>query len=180
MMEFKRGKAPKILKDNKEDWTDNYLNGSAFHWHNKQSQLLEKLKDMTLSHCAFCDDILSPIGSADGQIEHFRPKKKYKRYAFAWNNLYPICDLCNGTKGERFDKLLLRADERDFKFSKWFRFDPNTFELKPMKLNPNWKRAEITIKLYGLNKKISRRQFEYDRIINGEYSNKNYQPFRFI
>ncbi len=182
MIKMKRNKIPVFLKNNKKKWTNAFLTGSSFSWHNKQKELLKSLKDMTLSHCAFCDDILVPKGSDNGEIEHFRPKEKYKKYAFAWANLYPICRSCNGTKNDRFDKLLLRPDENEFNFSNWFRLDPSTFELKPEKIgNPNWIRAEITIELYGLNKnKTTRRLFEHDRIANNQYENKDNQPFRFI
>ncbi len=182
MIKMKRSKIPDFLKDNKKTWTDSFINGSTFTWHNKQKELLKLLKNMTSSHCAFCDDVLVPKGSDIGEIEHFRPKSKFKHLAFAWANLYPICRSCNGTKGVWFNKLLLRPDEKDFCFSDWFRIDPSTFELKPVKIgNPNWKRAEITIKLYGLNaKKTTRRQFEYDKIIINQYINKDHQPFRFM
>lgn len=182
MIKMKRNRTPIFLKNNKKIWTDSYLNGSPFSWHNKQKELLKLLKNMTADHCAFCDDVLVPKGSDNGEIEHFRPKEKYKKHAFAWSNLYPICRSCNGTKNDRFKRLLLRPDEKGFAFSNWFRIDPSTFELKPIKIgNTNWKRAEITIQLYGLNeKKTERRLFEHDRIINNQYANKNNQPFRFM
>jgi len=182
MIKMKRSKIPTFLKDSKKTWTDSFVNGSTFSWHNKQKELLKLLKNMTASHCAFCDDVLVPKGSDNGEIEHFRPKGKYKKFAFAWANLYPICRSCNGTKNDRFDKLLLRPDENDFCFSDWFRLDPSTFELKPVKIgNPNWERAKITIELYGLNeKKTTRRQFEHDNIIKNNYKTKDNQPFRFM
>ena len=183
MIKIKRTKAPKFLSENKKTWTKNYILGSKFNWHAKQNQILKHLKFMTLSHCAFCDDTLIPKGSAKGQIEHFRPKEKYKYYAYAWANLYPICSHCNTSKKDRFDRLLLRPDEIKYEFIDWFRLDLITFEIKPVfQEKINMKRSKQTIKLYGFNKidKINRRRYVYNEIINNKYSNKNEQPFRFI
>jgi len=183
MIVITRKKSPQFLRINKKRWTISYINGSAFDWHGKQNEILTELKLMSKNHCAFCDDLLFPVVGEIGEIEHFRPKSKFKNLAYAWANLYPICSRCNGTKNDRFDTLLLRPDEKGYKYSDWFRLDPNTFELKPQKLgNPNWLRAEKTIELYGLSKndKITRRQYEFIEIKKGKYSNINIQPFRFI
>ena len=183
MIKMKRTKAPKFLSKNKNTWTKEFISGYKFSWHGKQKQVLKYLKILTLSHCAFCDDTLMPKGSATGQIEHFRPKEKYKNYAYAWANLYPICSHCNASKKDRFNKLLLRPDEFKYNFFDWFRIDPITFEIKPVfQEKKNMKRSEQTIKLYGLNKidKINRRRYVYNEIINHKYSNKNEQPYRFI
>jgi len=183
MIALKRTEEPKFLQENKEKWTVELINGGNFSWHKKQKELLEKLKSMTKNHCAFCDDLISPLGSDVSEIEHFKPKEKYKKLAFEWTNLFPICRHCNGTKKDRFDELLLKPDIENYCFNEWFRFDLNTFELKAKKLgNSEWIRAEITIKLYGFNKdiKVERREFEFDEIIRGKYDNFDKQPFRFI
>ncbi len=183
MVKLERKKAPDFLQANKQNWTELFVNGAVFTWHNKQAEILECLKAMSLNHCAFCDDLLFPHVGEKGEIEHFRPKEKYKKYAYAWANLYPICRRCNAAKGERFDKLLLRPDRKGYEFSDWFRLDPNTFELKPKKLgNPNWEIAAKTIELYGLSKedKNARRQYEFDKIQKGEYDKVENRPFRFL
>ena len=183
---MERKSAPSFLNSNKKKWTDNYAAGAVFTWHNKSDEILKLLKLLTASHCAFCDDVLIPKGSDAGEIEHFKPKGKYKELAYEWTNLYPICRHCNGTKSDRFNNLLLRPDEKGFEFSEWFRYDPITFKIKPARVenieNIEWKRAKKTIELYGFNKpkKIDRRQYEYDEIINNKYQNKDNQPFRFI
>lgn len=187
MIKMNRGKRPQVLKENKDEWTSKYIETEKWrtNWHGKREEILKELLENTNYHCAFCDEILSPIGSGDAEIEHFRPKNKgkYPLFAFAWANLYPICRHCNSTKGERFDKLLLRPDEKGFDFFDWFILDTTTFELKPKKLgNPDWKRAEKTIDLYGLNKKTKkeRRKIVYQRIIQKFYPNKEEQPFRYM
>jgi len=142
---------------------------------------MAELKNTTNCHCAFCDDVLMPIGSAKGQIEHFKSKEEYKLLAYSWLNLFPICEMCNSTKGKKFDFQLLRPDANGFRFEKWFYFDTKTFKIMPKKLgNPNWQRAETTIEIYGLNKpeKIQRRAFIYSEFSNS--LNIHNQAFRFM
>jgi len=183
MIAISRIDQPQFLKDNQNHWTHLYINGGSFSWQNKHKELLSELKKMSKNHCAFCDDLLFPFVGEIGEIEHFKPKEKYKDLAYEWANLYPICRRCNSTKNDRFDDLLLRPDETSYIYSDWFRLDPNTFELKPQKLgNIHWQRAEKTIELYGLSKedKITRRQFEFIEIKKGKYNHIDIQPFRFI
>jgi len=182
MVAITREKSPDFLNDKQKDWTLLYINGGTFSWHGIQDKLLGELKLMTKNHCAFCDDLLFPEVGEIGNIEHFKPKSKFKDLAFDWENLYPICSRCNGTKNNRFDSLLLRPDEQGYKYSEWFRLDPCTFELKPQKLNPNWQRAAKTIELYGLSKedKNTRRLYEFEEIKKGSYNDIDYQPFRFM
>jgi len=117
MIALTRRKTPQVLKNNTQRWTSLFINGAPFTWHGKQKILLTELKLMSQNHCAFCDDLLYPVVGEIGEIEHFRPKENYKYLAFAWANLYPICRRCNGTKNDRFDKLLLRPDEIGYKFT---------------------------------------------------------------
>ncbi len=183
MMTIIRIDAPLFLKENQATWTESYISGATFSWHQKDEEIRTKLKEMSNYHCAFCDDLLFPKSGEIGEIEHFKPKTAYKELAFEWTNLYPICRRCNGTKNDKFDDLLLRPDSEDYKYSDWFCLDLSSFKLKPFKLaNPNWKRAEKTIELYGLNKddKIKRRQDEFAKIRNEDYKDIDNQPFRYI
>jgi len=185
MMSMQRTVAPDFHKTNWKKWTREYIQSGNWNtsFHNKHAEILETLRQSTHSHCAFCDDLLYPEVGEMGQIEHFRPKNSFRHFAYVWGNLYPICQRCNNTKGERFDYLLLQPDSKAYIFSDWFRLDLSTFKLLPEKLgNSNWKRAEKTIELYGLNKadKIERRKKEFCKIKDGNYKNQDNQPFRFI
>jgi len=186
MMTMKRTSPPNCLKKNWKSWTTNYIRTGKWNstYYKNRDEISEKLKNNTLYHCAFCDDLLIPAGSADEQIEHFRPKEKFKCYAYVWLNLYPCCSICNGTKKDNFDSLLLKPDAKDYEFDNWFRLDYNSFELKHQYLLdfPDIQRVEKTIKLYGLNKakKVNRRKYEYNQIIKGKYDNLDEQPFRFM
>jgi len=185
MMNMQRNNAPDFLAKNWKAWTKEDIDQgrTVAYWHKKQEDILNALKQLTDNHCAFCDDLLHPFSADKGQIEHFRPYATCKAFAYAWGNLYPICVRCNQTKGDRFDSTLLRPDAKNFEFEQWFRLDINTFELKPVKLgNPDWQRAQTTIKIYGLNKedKKQRREVEFDNIKKGSYSEIKNQPFRFM
>ncbi len=182
-MTMNRTQEPQFLKDNKNKWTCDYVKTGKWNtnWHGHSSEILKELKNITDSHCAFCDDSLMPKGGIKGQIEHLKPKDEYKLLAYAWLNLFPCCEMCNTTKGKKFDSSLLRPDSNGFSFRYWFYIDFGTFEIKPKKLgNPEWKRAEKTIEIYGLNKpeKIERRIFAYHNPI--ESKNINNQAFRFM
>jgi uncharacterized protein (TIGR02646 family) len=65
---------------------------------------------MLFSHnkCCFCEQILNIATSGthrddDFSREHFRPKSKYWWLAYSWDNLLPVCKVCNGSKEDDFD-----------------------------------------------------------------------------
>ena len=164
---MERTNEPQFLKDNKKCWTSDYKKTGRWNsnWHGYYPDLLRELKKTTKSHCAFCDEALMPVGGAPEEIEHLKPKSNYPLLAYVWINIFPCCTKCNRTKSNRFDALLLRPDATGFSFDKWFYFDFNSFEVLPKKIgNPNWIRAERTIKIFGLNKpeKIQRRAFFFN------------------
>jgi len=181
MMFVNRTKEPIFLTNNKKEWTTNYLKTNNWRkdWYGYHGDLLNELKFITNYHCAFCDDVLTPVGSSKGQIEHFKPKVKFKCHSYLWLNLFPCCEICNQAKGDKFDNLLLRPDAIDFEFNKWFVINYLTFEISANKLvNKKWQRAEKTIEIYGLNNKdkIDRRRYVYYNTLNFV----NNQPFRFM
>ncbi len=185
MIKMQRTIAPSFFDNNWKKWTKKYIETKKWNssWHSKRGKIIKELKQMTNNHCAFCDVLLFPEADQDGQIEHFRPKSKFSCYAYAWGNLYPICERCNKIKSNKYNDLLLRPDAKNYDFFDWFRLNIFTFKLEPYKLgNPNWKRAEKTIRIYKLNDedKIVRRKIEFDKISNKKYINKNVRPFRYI
>lgn len=109
------------------------------------------LRNCTGDHCAFCDGYLgitSPV-----TVEHFLPKSRFPRVAFHWGNLYPCCYLCQMSKGEKFLHGLLRPDSPGYRFNDYFIIDYATGRLRPIPSlgKRDYRRAEITIDLYGLN-----------------------------
>jgi uncharacterized protein (TIGR02646 family) len=109
------------------------------------------LKARVQDHCSFCDAF--PVcPPSNPTIEHFRPKNRFPRVAYKWENLYFCCDFCQG-KGEDFDEDLLRPDADDYRFERYFRWDYTTGNLEVNEQAPpsDQTRAQVTIKLYRLN-----------------------------
>jgi len=186
MMKMRRDKSPSYLEDNREKWTQDYIKKIAggkkgFSWRCDSKQLMEDLKIQTYFHCAFCDRALEPIGDSDEEIEHFKPKSKYPKSAYEWKNLYPICSKCNKIKLHRFTDLLLRPDDENYAFEKWFWYNPLSGEIEPKYENLDFNRADKTIELYGLNrvalKNRRRNHFHNSKKFNLD---NNDLPFRFM
>lgn len=124
-----------------------------FQWRKKvYSDLIELLLIMTKKHCSFCDS--SPMRSQIREtIEHFRPKSLFPRLAYQWENLFACCGRCQDAKGDKFDELLLKPDEIEYEFTRYFFFDAQTGELmpQPQATPEDQNRAVVTIQLYKLN-----------------------------
>lgn len=65
------------------------------------------LEELFHRKCAYCE---TPLGEADWQVEHFRPKKAvaerrdhpgYYWLAYEWSNLYPSCAPCNQSRKDQ-------------------------------------------------------------------------------
>jgi uncharacterized protein (TIGR02646 family) len=162
MRKFTRDEEPEFLAGKWEAWGLEWeqrrkANPSAvFHWHELNGEkvnqkLLPLLKKQTQDHCSFCDAF--PVAPPSIEtIEHFRPKTKFPKVAYRWNNLYFCCTHCQ-QKGEEFGKALLCPDAGDYDFDRFFRWD---FTLGAMEINTlaapsDQHRAAVTIRLYRLN-----------------------------
>lgn len=165
MTKLKRVEAPQFLIENWEAWGKEYAERRAanpshtFSWKSWQGMsvrehILPLLKEMTKSHCSFCDGF--PLGAVSREtVEHFRPKSSFPHSAYEWENLFLCCDVCQSAKGEDFDELLLKPDDTEYEFCSFFICDFKNGSIKP---NPkvsldNQKKAAKTIEIYKLNKK---------------------------
>jgi uncharacterized protein (TIGR02646 family) len=161
MIEFNRNKVepPDWLILNWKKWGKQAINqrnkGKEVDWYtfNKvpiNQHLIPLLTELTENHCSFCDGF--PMRGMTDQIEHFKPKSKFPELSHQWENLYLICSKCNEHKGDDFDDLLLRPDEADYSFSKYFTLEPDGILVPDKRLNEFDKsRVDKTIELYGLN-----------------------------
>lgn len=159
MMKLQRPDPPDILLQNWEDWGLRYEKKRLqdpqyeFKWRRKvYLLLLDCLTEMTKKHCSFCDStpLISQIRAT---IEHFRPKEAHPRLVYQWENLFACCDICQNAKWKMFDEALLKPDEIEYEFRRYFFFEEATGKLIP---NPgasseDQNRAETTIRLYKLN-----------------------------
>lgn len=158
-----RGAAPDFLASKWEEWglawEENLQKAkpSSWNWRQVENQkvnlkLLPKLKHQAGDHCSFCDSY--PVSPPSNEtIEHFRPKSKFPRLAWLWENLYFCCDFCQGRKLERWDPELLVPDEDGYKFADYFYADYTNgrIEVRPDISTGLQKRAECTLEIYGLN-----------------------------
>lgn len=195
MMKIERTKSPQSLKENSKKWGREYKEnlginiGYSFHWHNRYDEIERALFDMADNHCSFCD--IQPLKASGATIEHFRPKKKFPLLAYVWANLFYACSNCQ-KKGKRFDLTCkpLKPDQLNYSFNYYFIFIETVEEIllkpNPARLPEEQKRADETIRLYGLNKfarpearKAELNDYRED-IRLGKNKNRKYYSYRFI
>lgn len=130
-----------------------------FQWPRREGQSVlaivrEALAAMTSGHCSYCDG--HPIGATGvATVDHFRPKSRPEFYELvcSWTNLFFTCTACNHAKGEQWDEALLRPDDPDFDFERYFEYRPQSGELEPASRDPEeQRRARRTIEILDLNR----------------------------
>jgi uncharacterized protein (TIGR02646 family) len=134
--------------------------GFRFQWPRRDGQSLlamvrDALSAMTAAHCSYCDG--HPIDSTGAEtVDHFRPKGHSAFYELVctWTNLFLTCTACNLAKGEKWDHALLRPDDLDFLFERYFeyRFDSGKLEPASMANAEERQRALRTIEIFNLNR----------------------------
>jgi uncharacterized protein (TIGR02646 family) len=174
-----REAAPDFLARNWEAWGLEWelirQGGKPAAWNWRQHagekvnhQLLPPLKQQAREHCSFCDCF--PVSPPSNEtIEHFRPKSRFPRLAWQWENLFFCCDFCQGKKREQWDEALLSPDEPGYRFADYFYVDLTNgrIEIRPdLATDPEkHHRAECTLRIYGLNAggHLARRLAEQER-----------------
>lgn len=131
-----------------------------FEWPRREGQSLYEvaraaLIDMTAHHCSYCDGF--PLGATGiDEIDHFHPKSREEFYELvcAWENLFLACVRCNKAKRDRWAPALLRPDDEDYAFDRYFvfRFDSGALEPAPGIPYPDRHRALETIAVLDLNR----------------------------
>lgn len=193
MIKINRLPAPEWLLENWEQWGKDYeQSGKEFRRRfgdKKYKELTTLLKKMTNGHCSYCDSF--PLGRRmiKDTIDHFKPKELFKLIAYLWENLFIACHYCQ-ERGNKFDERLLKPDEADYDFDRYFTFDFTTFEIQPNKRasTADQERAQITINLFRLNGTERERgteddcRIERERIYNKHLddSDTDCLPFRFM
>ena len=156
---MERPSQPDCLATHTTKWTQAFVDARQqnpkypFRWPQRDcyQAIRKRLSDMTQAHCAFCD---GRIGTESREtVEHFRPKSQFPSFAYQWDNLFPCCDMCQSQKREQFDDDLLKPDDADFDFTRYFMVNFKTGEIEP---SPHadeqaQDRAKITIQIYALN-----------------------------
>jgi HNH endonuclease len=127
---------------------------------------------MTQERCSYCDGDLR-FGTVQEDIDHFRPKSRPEFYGLvcAWENLFLVCAPCNKAKGDRWNELLLKPDDLEYRFARYFSysFEKDELEPNPVASAGDGERARVTIELLGLNgakHRASRRRVR-EKILRG-------------
>lgn len=173
MRKIERHDEPDCLRVNAHVWNEEFAArrrddpNAKFSWRNRvcYSRIRDTLLRMTGDHCAFCDGPLKVESRAT--VEHFRPKSTFAHFAFTWSNLFPCCDMCQSEKLESFDERLLKPDEEDYSFGRYFVANYRTGDIEPLPgtTPEEQERAAETIRMYGLNsperRKARKREWEF-------------------
>jgi len=134
MVRLRRGPPPSELIRNGGRWTQRWL---AIHggaqtgdWATTAAKkvLSGELRNLAFGKCAFCESVLGV--TAYLEIEHYVAKTVNTALAFQWENLFPICRLCNNAKSD-IDHAgdLLKPDVDDPENLLWL--NPDSGELQP-------------------------------------------------
>ena len=114
------------------------------------------LRAMTDARCSYCDG--HPIDAlGEEQVDHFQPKTdpRFHHLVCTWTNLFLTCMRCNKAKGDRWEAGLLRPDDHDYRFERYFEYRFDSGMLLPNAAAPaeEQERARRTIELLDLNRK---------------------------
>ena len=106
--------------------------------------------------CAYCESIITHISTP--QIDHYKPKSRYRNHCFSWNNLLLACGVCNSReyKGDKFPTrrdggpiINPTTDDPSDHFS--FQYDHNARLALVLGTPPRGKTTEM---LLGLNRRV--------------------------
>lgn len=192
MMKTERSECPEWLAENWERWgrqwqakRNNPRFGNDFQWYQYKGQkvnhlLLPLLIAMTKHHCSYCDK--RPIGVET--IDHFKPKNLAPLESYFWENLFIACYDCQVSRWETFEDILLKPDEIDYEFSRYFFYDFDLGELKPKGREDSieYIRADFTIKTFKLNERglPEARKIISDNLAVFQNQDTDKLPYRFI
>lgn len=114
--------------------------------HYRHAEIKEALVESSSGKCAFCECIPSEGGNVE--IEHFKPKSKYPKFTFEWENLLPACRRCNGSKDDHDTEAEPIIDPYSQNPADFFFYE--SLNIKPL-IGENYEVASRTIEVCGLN-----------------------------
>lgn len=108
MIKVVRTSEPGIITKKEREWLHDLLCAQTVANRDKaenkyhHTQIRDALIGMFGGKCAYCESQITHVSYS--HIEHYRPKAKYPRHAFHWQNLLLACGVCNSSKykGDRF------------------------------------------------------------------------------
>ena len=152
MILIRRLAAPPGLLAKQSEWTERWKNGRPADWATLEAKHLLQASLPLLTHgkCCYCESILDCDKEKWIEVEHYHAKSIMPALTFEWTNLFPVCRVCNGSKGDRaHDGHLLKPDTDDGEAFFWL--EGHTGELQPA--GPDREDRELaTIKACRLNR----------------------------
>ena len=77
-------------------------NPTALATNYKHPENKAALSAASFDKCIYCESKISH--TYYGDIEHLKPKAKYRNLEFVWENLGYVCARCNGIKDDKYDE----------------------------------------------------------------------------
>lgn len=178
MIKINKGIKPKILEDNAQQWTAEYLAAlkqptpvpSHIKSRYQNSEIKDALEKETHGKCAYCESKFKHI--AFGDIEHILPKNQNARPELyvEWTNLTLACEVCNRINKkdyyDPYDPLINPIEDEPDKYL--MAFGPFIYQV------PGERKGELSIAILDLNRPelIERRKEKlkiyYLWLINGK------------
>jgi uncharacterized protein (TIGR02646 family) len=122
MRNVTRTPKPDSLRRNGSRWTQDLINALAAAkragkslpkgtYRYNQQDVRDALKVMYDGLCCYCEARVGHV--AFQHIEHRRPKTRFPRYAYKWENLNLACPRCNNAKGDKWNSRRQILDAAD-------------------------------------------------------------------
>jgi thiol-disulfide isomerase/thioredoxin len=195
MRKFVRLEEPEVLKKNWESYGVRYTNNRLanpafkFDWYTEDGvqvnhSILPILLLQTQEHCPYCDKF--PLHRGDDSIDHFKLKSIPAFYSLVckWDNLYLACKHCQDSKGSDYNDNLLRPDDINFNFNKFFDYNYTTHEIEinTLETPENQLKALETRRIFDFNHKgqVKTREHAFKRYITDLNPDLDDYNYRFI
>lgn len=120
LLTCKMDELPDDLKKIGEVHSDDLLNYVfCYDKFSGKDETLDLLMDMDVPVCPYCNRLYTftsrgKNGATRPQFDHYLPKSKYPYYAVSILNLIPSCGLCNQSKHDEDDKMVLYPYSEEF------------------------------------------------------------------
>ncbi len=109
MIKITRPPEPDVLTQNCATWTAELLghitNGTsvpdALATRYRHPDIKAALMTAAHEKCVYCESKQRHV--AHGDIEHLKPKSRYRNETFTWDNLAFVCRVCNQLKSDTYD-----------------------------------------------------------------------------
>lgn len=187
MISIRRANCPLHLKTSR----------SATAWNHPT--VVKALHEMQNGKCCYCEKQI-PLKGRLKEVEHYKPKSKYKNDINNWENLLLACSQCNGKKSNHFPLLLTEGVDQGIIICKKISRDGNIIELlidpsdnnidpedhigflvddkeplfigRPIPLNNSY-RGEKTIEITGIDDDfyVGNRQLYFVNVVMAFYQN---------